>query len=179
MARNCQASHGYQVICGWPGSVTGPENSHTFPARDYIGLPRQLTFSLLPTKGVFNPSQVFPLPPADGTEILPFSDGTKFRGRVGAAFVHLHASGSIIGSHILPLPGYISVFDVVLYASSCALQYAANLSPSSKIVSLSIDRQAAFTTISRPGYSYLAPLLHDIRKATSILPLSDTAVQVG
>ena len=77
----------------------------------------------------------------------------------------------------------MSVFDAELYAVSCALQYAANLSANlssgSKVVSLSIDNQAALTTISRLGYSYLAPLLHDIRKATSTLHLSDTAVQVG
>ena len=95
------------------------------------------------------------------------------------AFIHLHASGSIIDSHLLPLPEYMSVFDAELYAASCALQYAANLSPDPKVVSLSIDSQAALSTISQPGYSYSAPLLHDIRKATSSLHLSNTAVQVG
>ena len=98
---------------------------------------------------------------------------------VGAAFIHLHASGSIIGPHLLPLPEYMSIFDAELYAASCALQYAANLSSGPKVVSLSIDSQAALSTISRPGYSYSAPLLHDIRKATSSLHLSNTAVQVG
>ena len=44
---------------------------------------------------------------------------------------------------------------------------------------VSIDNQAAITTISRPCYSHLAPLLHDIHKATSTLLLLDTAVQVG
>ena len=71
---------------------------------------------------------------------------------MGAAFVHLRASGSNIGSHLLPLPEYMSVFDAELYAASCALQYAANLpanlSPGSRVVSLSIDSQAALSTIS-------------------------------
>ena len=109
---------------------------------------------------------------------------------MGAAFVHLHASGSIIGSHLLPLPEYISILDAELHAASCALQYAArlsanlsanlptNLPPGSKVVGLSIDSQAALATVSRPGYSYLVPL-HGIRKATSTILLSDTAVQVG
>ena len=98
---------------------------------------------------------------------------------MGAAFVHLHTSGSIIGSHLLPLPEYMSVFDAERYAASCALRYDANIPPGSIVVSLSIDSQAALTTISRPGYFYLASLLHDIGKATSTLLLSDTAVQVG
>ena len=61
-------------------------------------------------------------------DVLLFSDGSKSRGRVGAAFVHLHpATGSIIGPHLIPLPSYMSVFDAELYAASCALQYAAGL----------------------------------------------------
>ena len=130
-----------------------------------------------------SPGQVFPLPPADSpdSEIRLFSDGSKSKGKVGATFVHFHASGSIIGSHLLPLPEYISVFEAELYAASCVPQYAANLSSDtgSKVVSLSIDNQATITTISRPGYSYLAPLLHNIRKATSTPLLLDTAVQLG
>jgi hypothetical protein len=47
------------------------------------------------------------------------------------------------------------------------------------MISLSIDNQATISTISRPGYSYLAPLLHDIRKATADLLLSGSSVQVG
>ena len=77
-----------------------------------------------------------------------------------------------------PLPGYMSVFDAELYVASCGLLYAANLSPGSRVVNPTTDNQAAITIISRPGYSYLAPL-HDIRKAASTLLLSDTAVQVG
>ena len=47
------------------------------------------------------------------------------------------------------------------------------------MISLRIDNQATISTISRPGYSYLAPLLHDIRKATPNLLLSGSSVQVG
>ena len=102
------------------------------------------------------------------------------RGRVGAAFVHLHtATGSIIGFHVLPLPSYMSIFDAELYAASCALQYTANCMPPIATISLSIDNQATISTISRPGYSYLAPLLHDIRKATADILLSGSSIQVG
>ena len=81
----------------------------------------------------------------------------------------------------------MSVFDSELYAASCALQYAAGRCtpqsitglPHSRAVSLSIDSQAAMSSISRPGYSYQAPLLHDIRKATSSVLLSGSAVQIG
>ena len=134
-------------------SLLAPWSSRTFPVRDYIGLPRPLSFSSLPTKETFNPGRVFPLPGADSETRL--FDGSKSRGRVGAAFVHLHASGSIIGSHLLPLPEYMSVFGAELCAANCALQYAANLSANlssgPKVVSLSIDSQAALTTISQPG----------------------------
>ena len=165
-----------------------PWSAHTFPMRDHVGLPRPLTLPSLPTKANFNPDQVFPVPPS-GHDFLLFSDGSKSRGRVGAAFVHLHpTTGSIIGSHLLPLPSYMSVFDAELYAASCALQYAANCVPRhdteppshpQSMISLSIDNQATISTISRPGYSYLAPLLHDIRKATANLHLSGSSVQVG
>ena len=40
-------------------------------------------------------------------------------------------------------------------------------------------QQATICSISRPGYSYQAPLLRDICKATSTLLLSGSAVQVG
>ena len=72
----------------------------------------------------------------------------------------------------------MSVFDTELYAASCALQYAASLSPSPKAVSLAVDNQKIMYTISRPGYSYQAPLLRDICKATSILLLSGSTVQI-
>ena len=62
----------------------------------------------------------------------------------------------MIGSRLLPLLEYMSVFYAELYTASCALQYAANLSPASRVVSLSIDSQAVITTISWPDYSYLA-----------------------
>ena len=99
--------------------------------RDHAGLPRPLSLPLLPTKANFNPDQVFPVPPSRSDhDSLLFSDGSKSRGRVGAAFVHLHpATGSTIGFHLLPLPSYMSVFDAELYAASCALQYAANCMP--------------------------------------------------
>ena len=82
----------------------------------------------------------------------------------------------------------MSVFDAELYAASCALQYAANCVPRhdaeppshpQSMISLSIDNQASISTISRPGYSYLAPLLHNIRKATANLLLLGSSVQVG
>ena len=51
-------------------------------------------------------------------------------------------------------PWHMSVFDAELFAASCALQYAAALSPPPKVVSLGVDNQAALYAISRPGYSY-------------------------
>ena len=65
------------------------------------------------------------------------------------------------------------------YAANCAPQHTANLPPHSRVVSLSIDNQAIISTICRPGYSRLAPLLHDIHKATTTLLFSCAAVQVG
>ena len=73
----------------------------------------------------------------------------------------------------------MSVFDAELYAASCALQYAATLNSHPKVVSLSIDNQATISAISRPGYSYLAHLLHDIRNATIALSHSGCITQVG
>ena len=136
--------------------------------RNHIGLPRPLSLPSLTTKEQFDQNQVFPLPPpspSSGTEVLLFSDGPKASSKVGAAFIHFHPSGSIIKSHLLRLPWYMSVFDVELYAASCAVQYAATLNSHSKAVSLSIDNQAAISAISYPGYSYLAHLLHDIHSA--------------
>ena len=84
-----------------------------------LWLPRPLSLAL-PTKATFNPNLVFPTHPS-ADDVLLFSDGTKSEGKVGAAIVHLHPPGAIIGSHLLPLPSYISVFDAELYAASCAL----------------------------------------------------------
>ena len=92
---------------------------------------------------------------------------------------HPYSSTSITGSHLLSLPWHMSVFDAELYAASCALQYAASLSPPPRVVSLAVDSQAVLCTIARPGYSYQASLLRDICKATSTLLLSGSAVQVG
>ena len=112
-------------------SLLMPWSAHTFPIRDHVGLPRLLSLPSLSTKASFNPDPVFPVPPSGSDhDFLLFSDGSKSRGRVGAAFVHIHpATGSIIGSHLLPLPSYMSIFDAELYAASCALQYAANCMP--------------------------------------------------
>ena len=133
--------------------------------RGYVELPRPLSLPSLPTKANFNPDRVFPVPPSDH-DFLLFSDGSKPRGRVGAAFVRLHPStGSIIGSHLLPLPSYMSVFDAELYAASYVLQYAASCVPRHSAespprpqttgritaISLSIDNQATISTISRPA----------------------------
>ena len=161
-----------------------PWSAHTFPVRDHIGLPRPLRLPSLPTKKQFDPNQFFPLPPpspSSGTEVLLYSNGLKAGSKGGAAFVHLHPSGSIIKSHLLPLPWYMSVFDAELYAASCALQYAASLDSHwySKVVSLSIDNQATISAISRPGYSYLAHPLHDIRNATITLSHLGYITQVG
>ena len=52
-------------------------------------------------------------------------------------------------------------------------------SPPLKAVSLTADNQAIMYTISRPGYSYQALLLHDICKATFTLLLSGSTVQIG
>ena len=65
-------------------------------------------------------------------------------------------------SHLLSPPWHMSVFDAELYAASCALQYAASLSPPPRVVSLAVDNQAVLCTIARPGYSYQASLLRDI-----------------
>ena len=73
----------------------------------------------------------------------------------------------------------MSVFDAELYAASCALKYAASLSPPPRVVSLAVDNQATLCDISRPGYAYQASLLRDICKATSTLLHSGSAVQVG
>ena len=51
--------------------------------------------------------------------------------------------------------------------------------PPPKVVSLAVDNQATMWAISRPGYSYQASLIRDIRKATSTLLSSGPAVQVG
>ena len=73
----------------------------------------------------------------------------------------------------------MSVFDAELYATSYALQYAASLSQPPKAVSLAVDNQVIMYTISCPGYSYQAPLLRDICKATSTLFYLGTTVQIG
>ena len=73
----------------------------------------------------------------------------------------------------------MSVSNAELYAASCALRYAASLSPPPRVISLAVDNQAIMRTISRTGYSYQAPLLHDIRKAASTLLLSGSTVQIG
>ena len=52
-------------------------------------------------------------------------------------------------------------------------------SPPPKVVSLCVDNQATIHSISRPGYSYQVPLLHDICKAISTLLLSGSTVQIG
>lgn len=70
----------------------------------------------------------------------------------------------------------MAVFDEELYAVSCALQYDASLSPPPKVVGLSIDSLGVKSAISRPGYPYQAPLLHDIHHDTSSLHLSCSAV---
>ena len=89
-----------------------------------LGPPARLAYRCS-AKANFNTNLVFPIPPSD--DVLLFSDGSKSRGKVEAAFVHLHPTGSIIASHLLPQPSYMSVFDAELYAASCALQYAAGL----------------------------------------------------
>ena len=93
-------------------SLSKPWSAHTFPARDHVWLYRPLSLPSLPTKANFNPNLVFTIPPSDdGRDVLLFSEGSKSRGKVGAAFVHLHpATGPIIGYH-LPLPSYMSIFD--------------------------------------------------------------------
>ena len=73
----------------------------------------------------------------------------------------------------------MSVLDAELYVASCALQYAANISPRrqyaanlsihSRVVSLGAYNQATIKTVSRPGYSYQVPLLRNICKATATL----------
>ena len=50
-------------------------------------------------------------------------------GIVAASPDHPYSSTSITGSHLLSLPWHMSVFDAELYSASCALQYAASLSP--------------------------------------------------
>ena len=50
--------------------------------------------------------------------------------------------------------------------------------PHTSVVSLGIGNQATISTISRPGYPYLAPLFGGIRKASTALLLSGTAVHV-
>ena len=73
----------------------------------------------------------------------------------------------------------MSIFDAELYAASCALQYAASLSPPPEVVNLSVNSQATLNAISRPGYTYKAPLLRDIHTATSTLLLLGSTVQEG
>ena len=75
-------------------SLLVPWSDHTFPMRDHVGLPRPLSLPSLPTNGGFS---------SDQGETLLF-DGSNPGRKVGAAFVHLHPSGSIIRSHLLPLP---------------------------------------------------------------------------
>ena len=110
-------------------SLLKPWANHIFPVRNYVGFPCPLSLPSLPTRANFNPDLVFPGPNLPGNEILLFSDGSKAGDNVGAAFVHLYPSESIIKSHLLPLPGYMSVLDAELYAASCALQYAASCIP--------------------------------------------------
>ena len=137
-------------------SLLKPWSNHTFSVRDLVGLPRPLSLSSLPIKANYSPDQVSPLPPSDN-EVFLFSDGSKARKRVGAAFIHFHPPAtcsdptsrshlqtnppdstttpppyppnSITRSHLLSLPWHMSVFNTELYAASCALQYAAPLSP--------------------------------------------------
>ena len=69
-------------------SLLMPWSAHTFAMRDRVGLRRPLSRQSLPTKANFNPDQAVPAPPS-GRDFLLFSDGSKSRGRVGAAFLHL------------------------------------------------------------------------------------------
>ena len=73
----------------------------------------------------------------------------------------------------------MSVFDAELYAASCAFRYAASLSPSPEVVSLSVDNQATTCSISRPGYPHQTHLLRDICRTTSTLLCSGSAIQTG
>ena len=141
---------------------------YRFPTRDLVRFPRPLSLPSPPTKADYNPDQVFPLLLSD-REVLLFSDGSKKGSKVGAAFIHfrppapttgirphpnLLSASSIASSHLLSLPWHMSVFDAELFAASCALQYAAALSPPPKVFSLGVDNQAALYATSRPGYSY-------------------------
>ena len=115
-------------------SLRRPWAKYTFPTRDLVGLPRPLSLPSLPTKADYNPERDFPLPPSDNEAIL-FSDESKTVGKVGAAFIHFHAttrsflhlpvptttqtgndtaphsysSNSITGSHLLSLPRHMSI----------------------------------------------------------------------
>ena len=174
-----------------------------------MGLPRPLSLSSLPTKADYSPDRVFPLPPSDNEVFLFSDGSKTGRRVGAAfihfhppaghqpaghpttrSHLQIHPldstatpppypPNSITRSHLLSLPWHMSVFDAELYATSCALQYAASLSPPPKVVSLSVDNQAIIYSISRPGYSYQAPLLRDICKATSTMLASGSAVQIG
>ena len=168
-------------------SLLRPWSEQTCPVRGLVGLPRPHSLSSLPIKADYNPDWVFPLL-SSGNEVIFFSDGSKTGRKVGAAFIHFHPadpttrshlqvhpsdstttplrapypSNSIAGSRLLSIPWHMSVFDAELYTASCALQYAASLSLPPKVVNLGADNQATICSISRPGYTNQAPLLHGI-----------------
>ena len=191
-------------------SLLRPWSEHSFPTRALVGLPRPLSLPSLPTKADFNPDLVFPLPPSDNEVLLfsdgskkggkvgaafihshpagpttrphlRLPDASRTTTKAGSVTMpHPYRPNSIAGPHLLSLPWHMSVFDAELYAASCALQYAASLSPPPKAVTLAADNQAIMMyTISRPGYSYQAPLFRDICKATSTLLLPGSTVQIG
>lgn len=84
----------------------------------------------LPTKANSNPDRIFPHSPSED-DVLLFSDGLKpintdgpgsgTEPRAGAAFIHLHPTGSIVESHPLP-PWYMARNSMLLAACSSTLQ---------------------------------------------------------
>ena len=82
---------------------------HTLPC---LGFPAQPTVA--PNQGHLQPKPSLSHSPS-ADDVLLFSDGSKSERKVGAVIVHLQPTGAIIGSHLLPLPSYMPVFEAELY----------------------------------------------------------------
>ena len=126
------------------------------PAHSAYPCPHQSVIQ--PGSGLPSPSLRRRNPLFDGskTRSIVGTDGSETRDKVGAAFIHLHPFGSIIGSHLPPLTWFMSVLDAELCVASHAPQYAANRSAKHSKMRLLGRRDGG---VGGPGWEVLGGFL--------------------